>query len=189
MAEYEISGGIRTSYRGSEEDWEPTKRFIETWREKSSDKLPKCHVRIADVNYATDEEIDGIRTAHYEFETYFGMTQYKNFGGGVVFTRENPDPWINNCKCLSVNMVLPYEWLNPELQSIEPGYIQIDLMVPLDLRFPGTSLDTAEQLIYYAHKLEHGYNHMIDTEYKGSRNELVTKNEDAVFSVTISLRE
>lgn len=182
MEKYEISGGARTWYRGSEEDWKPTKRFIEAWREGSSDRLPKCHVRIADVNYATDQKIDGLRTAHYEFETYFGMIRYKNFGGGVVFTRENPDPWINY-ECLSVDMILPYNWFNPELKSIEPGYIHVQLTAP------GTGLYVAENLICYAHKLEHGYNHMIDTEYKGSRNELVTKNEDAVFSVTISLRE
>jgi hypothetical protein len=183
LAKYEISGGIRTSYRGSEEDWKPTKEFIEAWQKESSYYLPKCHLRIADVNYSTDEKVNGLRIAHYEFETYFGMIQYKNIGGGVVFTRENPDPWINNSQCLSVDMILPYNWFNPELKSIEPGYIHVQLTAP------GTGLYVAEKLICYAHKLEYGYNRMIDTEYKGSRNELVTKNEDAIFSVTVSLCE
>lgn len=189
MEKHEVSEGSLTSYRGSEEDWGPTKKFIESWRDERRNALRMCHIRIRDVNYATDPKIDGKRIAHYEFETYYGIIQYNNLGGGRVETFECPVPWFESNPCLSVNMVLPYLWFNPERETREYGYLEIYLEVPTDWRYPDSMPDTAEMLIEYAKQLEFGYNHMIDSEYTGSRNELLAKNEDARFSITISLSE
>lgn len=189
MSEFEISGGARTKYRGSKEDWEPTKKFVEAWRDEIRNALRMCHIRIADVNYATDPKVDGARTAHYEIETYFGITQWRNLGGGLMQTRENPTPWFESNPCLSVNMIRPYIWFNSECTTREHGYMEIYLEIPTDRRYPESMPDTAEMLIEYAKQLESGYTHMIDTEYAGSSTELVARNEDAKFSITISLSD
>ena len=187
---YEIRYGARTKYRGSEEDWAPTKKFVEEWIERQvakrpkGAKLPRCFVLVRDVNYATDEKIDGVRTAHYEISTYFGTMQYQNIGGGVVFTRENPDPWMNR-ECITVDMILPYDWYNPEAKVMEPGYIQIQLAAPRGEY--AVNLGDMEELLSLAHELEQGYNHMIDTEYEGSRNILTARNDEAEFSINTRL--
>jgi len=187
---YEIDGGARTKYRGAEEDWAPTKKFVEKWVKNQLVKagLPqwaelKLFVLVRDVNYATDEKIDGTRTAHYEISTYFDITQYRNIGGSVIVTREDPSPWMNY-KCIMIDVTLPYSWFNPELKVNEPGYIQIRLAAPCWYR----NLELgklAEELSRLAFELEHGYNHMIDTKYKGSRNTITDKNDEAEFSVKI----
>jgi|GEM_PF-5005150 hypothetical protein len=189
MANYEIRYGARTEYHGSKEDWAPTKEFIEEWIERQitkrpGAKLPKYFVLVRDVNYATDEKIDGVRTAHYEISTYFGITQYQNAGGGVMFARENPDPWMTHA-CTVVDMVLPYDWFNPELGQVEPGYIQIRLATPRGEY--AVNLSDTEELLNIASELEYGYNHMINSEYPGSRNILTDRNYEAEFSVSIRI--
>ena len=189
MEKHEVSEGALTSYRGSEEDWKPTKKFIESWRDELRNTLRMCHIRIRDVNYATDPKVDGKRIAHYEFETYYGILQYRNIGGGLIQTRENPRPWFESNPCLSVNMIRPYIWFNPECTAREYGYMEIYLEIPTDRRYPESMPDTAKMLIEYTKQLEFGYIHMIDTEYAGSSTELVARNEDAKFSITISLSD
>ena len=167
-----ISGGMRTKYRGSEEDFAPTVGFVNEWRKKTEEELPRCAIRIGDVNYATDEKIDGVRTAHYEFSTCYGIAEYSNYGGGFVSISE----------CLGADVILPYNWLNPETAGYEPGYVSVQVVAPLGRN---SMLGMTEKLVQAADLLQFGYNHMIDAEYEGSRNELIERNAEAEFSTRV----
>jgi len=180
---YEVMRGCRTKFRGAEEDWSPTKRFVETWHAKNG--WPKCFVLLRDVNYAVDGKIDGKWRAHYEVSTIFGIAQYQNAGGGLVFTREDPDPWMSRM-CAVVDMTLPYDWVNPELGAIEPGYIQVRLAAPLE---SGSLHETTAKLVQMAQKLEYGYGRMLDTEYPDSRYDTTARNDWAEFTVRVSITD
>ena len=160
---YEVNNGFNTRYRGSEDDWPLTKKFIEAWRQESLTDLPLCYVKISDVNYVTDEKIGFDRRPHYQFETCFG----------------DPDFWStysNGFVGMKITLIRPYNWFNPENDENEPGFIEVTLGVPTD-NF------TAPVELHHARMLESGYNHMTGTEH--CRNEIVMSNDEATFSTHI----
>jgi len=176
---YQITRGCRTKFRGAEEDWASTKEFFEAWHAEH-DWL-KCFVLVRDVNYTVDEKVDDVWQAHYEVSTYFGATIAM---GGGSFRRENPDPWMNY-ECMVADIVLPYGWLNPESEEIEHGYIQVRLATALD---KDTDMSAAmANLVQMARNLVDRYCTMIEAEYKGSHTTLPARNDEASFSVNMTI--
>jgi hypothetical protein len=153
---------MQIEYRGSDEDYQPTVEFVKAWWKKWGDEVQACYVALSDVNYETDKpDESGSREAHYKVAVYFGMV----YSGDSTTT---------------IQMVLPYNWTNPEGGQVEPGYLELELVV-----LGEQTIELSSKLLGWTDSLVFGYNHMLGTEYEGSRNELIPSNEDAVFSISI----
>jgi hypothetical protein len=169
-SEARAEGGEYVAFIGDDHDYLPTITYVNAWRKASENDLPKCKVCISDVNYSTDpKDESGVRQEHYLFSAWYGGFRWE-VGTGLVVTE--------------IQATFPYDWFNPETKGIEPGYIQAQIIVP-DAGTP----ELAARLAHWADRLLFGYNHMLDGEYAGSRNEITVSNEDATFSILVTSYE
>ena len=153
---------LSITLRMAEIDKAPTRKYLfALHNEILSLKFSKYELTVADTNYATDpKDKHGTRRPHYLAKAIHGNTNRY----GLLFTTK---------------AIFPYDWFNPDLNDIEPGFISVILKAtPIATDLESTNPATDVLATLYA------YNHMCDNEYPGSRNTIIARNAEADYSIT-----